>query len=168
LEALPVNLALGSTPLDSYRSHHSPLLLDAPMARTTVRPARQRSPVSPEGFGPRLVQLRQARGLTQEELGAAVGLSNRMIAYYERDDAEPPGALLAPLATALRVTTDELLGLAPLTENMRPRTARLMKRLQQIEELPPAEQRAVLKMVDALLEHRRATPPTARSKRKVS
>lgn len=56
--------------------------------------------------------------------------------------------MLASLATALRLTTDELLGLAPLTETMRPRTARLMKHLQQIEELPAAEQRAVLKMVD--------------------
>jgi hypothetical protein len=31
-----------------------------------------------------------------------------------------------------------------------------------------AEQRAVLKMVDALLEHRRAAPPAARAKRKAS
>jgi hypothetical protein len=36
-----------------------------------------------------------------------------------------------------------------------------MKRLQQIEELPAAEQRAVLKMVDALFERDRATPPIA-------
>jgi transcriptional regulator with XRE-family HTH domain len=133
------------------------------MART---PTRRTAPSS--GFGPRLAQLRQARGLTQEELGALIGLSNRMIAYYERDDAEPPGAQLAPLATALRVTTDELLGLTPITETMRPRTARLLKRLQQIEELPAAEQRTILKMVDALLEHRRAALPLARAKRKAS
>ncbi len=138
--------------------------LDTLMARARSR----RSPLpAPQGFGPRLVRLRQSRGLTQEELGALVGLSNRMIAYHERDDAQPPGAMLAPLATALRVSTDELLGLAPLTETMQPRTARLMKRLQQIEELPAAEQRAVLKMVDALLEHRRAMP-LARAKRKAS
>jgi hypothetical protein len=35
-------------------------------------------------------------------------------------------------------------------------------------ELPAAEQRAVLKMVDALLEHRRAMPALARTKRKAS
>jgi transcriptional regulator with XRE-family HTH domain len=57
------------------------------MART---PTRRTAPSS--GFGPRLAQLRQARGLTQEELGARIGVSNRMIAYYERDDAEPPGS----------------------------------------------------------------------------
>jgi transcriptional regulator with XRE-family HTH domain len=164
LEALLVVLDTHSTSLA-----RSPTLdpfdsFDSLMAR--VRSAR--SAATPDGFGARLVRLRQARGLTQEELGAVVGLSNRMIAYYERDDAEPPGPMLAPLATALRVTTDELLGLAPITQTMRPRTARLMKRLQQIEELPAAEQRAVLKMVDALLEHRRAIPAIARSKRKAS
>ena len=97
---------------------------------------------------------------SQEDLGAFIGLSNRMIAYYERDAAEPPEAMLAPLAKALRVSTDELLGLAPITQTMRPRTARLMKRLHQIEELPAAEQRADLKMVDALLEHRRPRHPS--------
>lgn len=63
---------------------------------------RRKPPETTEGFGPRLARLRQARG-TQEELGTAVGLSNRMVAYYERHDAQPPGALLAPLAQALRV-----------------------------------------------------------------
>ena len=76
--------------------------------RPTARAARR--PPPPEGFGPRLVRLRLARGLTQESLGAMVGLSNRMLAYYERDDAEPPGALLPALAAALHVSTDVLLG----------------------------------------------------------
>ncbi len=158
----PLSRPTPGTPSDT----HTLDPLDSLMAR--ARASRRPDDPTPHGFGPRLVRLRQARGLTQEELGALVGLSNRMIAYYERDEAEPPGAMLAPLATALRVTTDELLGLAPLTATMRPRTARLLKRLQQIEELPAAEQRAVLKMVDALLEHRRATPPAARAKRKAS
>lgn len=135
--------------------------LDAPPTR---RPA---TTAAPDGFGPRLVRIRQSRGLTQEELGALVGLSNRMIVYYEREDAQPPGTMLAPLAKALKVTTDELLGLAPVTDTLQRRTARLMKRLQQIEELPAAEQRAVLKMVDALLEHRRAAP-ASRARRKAS
>jgi hypothetical protein len=42
------------------------------------------------------------------------------------------------------------------------------QRLQQIEELPAAEQRAILKMVDALLEHRRAAPSITRAKREAS
>ncbi len=43
------------------------------------------------GFVARLAQLRQAKGLTQVELGAAAGVSNRIIAYYESDGAQPRG-----------------------------------------------------------------------------
>ena len=108
-----------------------------------------------EGFGPRLAALRKARGLTQEELGDLVGLSNRMVAYYERDDADPPGPLIVDLARALRVSTDEMLGAKPLKEKASPKRARLLKKLQRVEDLPPADQRAVLKFVDALLTSRR-------------
>jgi transcriptional regulator with XRE-family HTH domain len=107
-----------------------------------------------EGFGERLAQLRKARGLTQSELGGRVGVSNRVIAYYEADDAQPPGALLADLAKHLQVSADELLGLKPVKEKITPRVARLRKRLQRVERLPPADQRAILKMVDALCESR--------------
>ena len=61
-----------------------------------------------------MARLRQSRGLTQDELGSRVGLSNRMIAYYEREDAEPPGPHLPALAQALRVATDEFLAVKPL------------------------------------------------------
>ena len=118
-----------------------------------------------DGFGVRLTALRQAQGLTQDELGAAVGISNCMIAYYERDGGQPPGAILVELAKALRVSTDELLGVKPVRETLSPKTARLLKRLRRVEELPPADQRAVLKLVDAMLEtRRRSTPPPRRRK----
>jgi hypothetical protein len=85
----------------------------------------------------------------------AVGVSNRVIAYDEQDDAQPPGPLLAELARVLKASTDELLGLQPVKDGTSPRTARLLKRLRRVEELPPADQRAVLKMLDALLVSRR-------------
>jgi transcriptional regulator with XRE-family HTH domain len=125
--------------------------------RFVVGNAASRKKVKPEGFGPRLARLRQARGLTQEELGAAVGLSNRMVAYYERDEAIPPGEDLANLARALKTSADELLGLAPIKHGTSPKVARLLKRLQKVDQLPPADQRAVLKMVDALVATRQRT-----------
>lgn len=91
-----------------------------------------------------------------------------MIAYYERDGAQPPGAILVELAKALRVSTDELLGVRPVRETLAPKTARLLKRLRRVEELPPADQRAVLKLVDAMLETRRRSTPPANRKRKAS
>jgi hypothetical protein len=80
-----------------------------------------------------------------------------MVAYYERADAVPPGPLLGKLAQALKAPIDELLGLAPIKDGTSPRTARLLKRLRKVEELPPADQRTVLKLVTALVETRRRT-----------
>lgn len=121
------------------------------------------------GFGTRLAALRQAKGLTQAELGDAVGVSNRVIAYYEADGAQPPGAMLVDLARALGVSTDELLGVKPVREQVSPKTRRLLKRLRRIEELPAADQRAVLRLLDALLEtRRRMRPPAAGPTRKAS
>lgn len=121
-------------------------LADAPMKERIL-----------EGFGPRLAELRRSRGLTQAELGVKVGLSSRMIAHYERDDAQPPGPILPDLAKALGVTTDELLGAQPLRDTIAPKTARLRKRLHRVEDLPPADQKAVLKFVDALVESSRSS-----------
>ena len=105
-----------------------------------------------EGFGERLAEIRQGRAMTQAELADAVGVSRRVIAYYEKDGAQPPGAMLVDLARALRVTTDQLLGLKPAKDKTSPRTARLVKRLQKVAQLPPTDQRVVFKLVDGLLE----------------
>jgi transcriptional regulator with XRE-family HTH domain len=105
-----------------------------------------------KGFGARLADTRKRRAMTQAELGAAVGVSKRVITYYEQEDAQPPGAMLVDLAKALRVSADQLLGLKPPKEKTSPRTARLLKRLQRIERLPATDQRVVLKLVDGLLE----------------
>ena len=107
-----------------------------------------------EGFGQRLKEIRQGRALTQQELGDMVRVSQRVIAYYESDDAQPPGALLVDLARVLEVTADELLGIEPLKEKIPAKQARIRKRLQRVEELPAADQRAVLKFVDALVDSR--------------
>jgi transcriptional regulator with XRE-family HTH domain len=107
-----------------------------------------------EGFGQRLAEIRKSRGMTQAELGDAVGVSNRVIAYYELESTQPPGAMLVDLSRALHVTTDELLGASPVRERVRPKTARLMKRLQRVADLPPTDQKAVLKFIDALVQNR--------------
>ncbi len=119
-----------------------------------------------DDFGPRLAAIRQSRGMTQAELGRAARVSQRVIAYYESESAQPPGSLLVSFARALKVSADELLGLKPVSETTSPKTARLLKRLRRIEELPPADQRAVLKLVDAMIDTRRRTAPPARAKRR--
>jgi transcriptional regulator with XRE-family HTH domain len=108
-----------------------------------------------EGFGSRLATIRKGRGLSQERLGEAVGVSQRVIAYYEAEGAQPPGPMLPDLARALGVSTDELLGLEPIRDDVAsPRAARLLERLKAAADLPPHDQRAVITFVEALLEKR--------------
>jgi transcriptional regulator with XRE-family HTH domain len=107
-----------------------------------------------EGFGERLAEIRQSRGLTQSDLAEKVGVSQRVIAYYEHAEAQPPGALLVDLAKTLQVSADHLLGLKLPKEAKNPKRARLMKRLQRLEKLPPTDLRFVLKMVDGLIDQR--------------
>ncbi len=112
------------------------------------------------GFGERLARLRKAKGLTQSELGKKTGLSQRMVAYYEKEEAQPPGPMLIDLANALETTIDELLGKVgskePLTD---PKEARFLKRLKRIQELPPQARRAILKVLDALLAQQENNQP---------
>src|SRR5258708_38963933 len=85
-----------------------------------------------DGFGARLAALRQARALSQEALADLVDVSRRVIAYYEVQSAQPPGALLVALARALTGSTDELLGVKPVRDPLPPKTARLLQRLHRI------------------------------------
>jgi hypothetical protein len=80
-----------------------------------------------------------------------------------RKASSPPGALLVELAQTLKVSSDELLGLKPVVEKQSPRAARLLKRLRKIDDLPPADQRTILKLVDALHAALQRERPRARA-----
>jgi transcriptional regulator with XRE-family HTH domain len=103
-------------------------------------------------FGERLAALRKAAGYTQVEFATEVGISQRMVAYYEGPDAHPPAHLLADMARALGLSTDEILGLAPMRRTKKAGNTRLERRLHQLEKLPPTEKRQVLQLIDAFIE----------------
>ncbi|MGH2360891.1 MAG: helix-turn-helix domain-containing protein [bacterium] len=103
-------------------------------------------------FGTRLAELRKAAGYTQVAFAQETGISQRMVAYYESPEAHPPAHLLADMARVLGVTTDELLGLAPVKRAKKVGSGRLERRLQQIERLEPTEKRQILQVLDTLLE----------------
>lgn len=65
-----------------------------------------------------------------------------------------PADVLVALARALYVSADELLGLAPLSEQVNSATYRLRRSLRKVEELPADDQKTVVKLVDALVTSR--------------
>ena len=56
----------------------------------------------------KLKEKRIQKGLTQEELGRAVGVSYRTIYQYETGRREPKLKILRALATVLSCTIDEI------------------------------------------------------------
>lgn len=107
-----------------------------------------------EGFGERLTLLRKARGLTQKRLGEMTGVSNRVIAYYEKETDYPPSHLIVPLAEALEITTDELLGRKKGEKHFSPDKAALWKKLKIVENFPVTDQRAILHYIRMVAKYR--------------
>ena len=101
-----------------------------------------------ENFGERLAQLRKAAGYTQVEFAAEVGITQRMVAYYEVPNAQPPAHLLPQMAQVLGVGADVLLGMAQPRKVKRLATNSLERRLLAIEKLDPKAKRQITEMLD--------------------
>jgi len=111
-----------------------------------------------DGIGERIKRLRKERGWTQTELAEKVGCSQRSITYYEREGKYPPAPILAAMAGAFRINIEALMDPeepknTTKTDDpdlLNPNERRLWKRFRQLQELPERDQRAVLRMLDAM------------------
>ena len=68
-------------------------------------------------LGETILNYRQQRGLSQEKLAEQVGVSRQAVSKWEVGDASPDTDKLIPLARALGITVDELLGNFPEEES---------------------------------------------------
>lgn len=62
-------------------------------------------------LGQRLKELREEVGLTQKQLAEQLGINSVTYLHYEKEQREPPLALLADMAQFYSVSVDYLLGL---------------------------------------------------------
>ncbi|MBI5806324.1 hypothetical protein HZA73_09785 [candidate division TA06 bacterium] len=83
-----------------------------------------------------------------------------VIAYYEIETKHPPAHLLEPLAKALKVSVEELLGIKAVKDKRDPQQAALWRRLRKAEELPKGDKKALLHYLDALVKRTARLPPT--------
>ncbi len=136
---------------------HPHTFLDSPHRLERISMGKRIQPVaaaSPASFGERLASLRKAAGFTQVELAAELGISQRMVAYYESPAATPPANLLPQIAAALGVSIDELFGVGAPKRRLAKQEgdSRLRRRLLAIEKLDVADKRQVLQLLDAFIE----------------
>lgn len=125
--------------------------------KESVMPKRNvQTIVNEESFGKRLARLRQAAGYSQRDLAAEIGISQRMVAYYEKGSDHIPINLLPLMAKTLGVSVDQMLGLDKTAENGRPRDNRLWRRFSQVEKLSPAKRKPIFQLLDAFLKSEKA------------
>ena len=62
-------------------------------------------------IGKNIAEIRKKRGLTQEELGAKLGVTNQAVSKWENQTSLPDVMLLPEIAAALGVTLNDLYGI---------------------------------------------------------
>lgn len=69
-------------------------------------------------IGKNIAKYRKAKGLTQEELGEKLGVTNQAVSKWESEISMPDVMLLPEIAAALHITLDHLYGIAKDTESI--------------------------------------------------
>jgi transcriptional regulator with XRE-family HTH domain len=98
----------------------------------------------------RLRKLREASGLSLRELARQIGEQPTNLSYWERSGQLPRSDVLAPLAKALGVSVEELLGEPKQRRNGAP-GGKLGQVFEAVSRLPRRQQQKILEVVEALV-----------------
>ncbi len=104
-------------------------------------------------IGKRLAELRQQRGLSQSELSRQTGIAQSLISQYESGIRRIYGEVVAHFAQTLGVSTDEILAVKDVKARLvvKPMSRKIQRRAEMLENLPPVEQKHILRTIDMLL-----------------
>lgn len=116
---------------------------------------RKKATPTRETLGDRIRRQRLAKALTQAELGTEIGVSQRVVAYYENKGSSPRPEVLARIADVLDTSVDALLGRRKAASNgavtKEPeRDVRHQRHLKRLDELPLNDRKAIFRIIDAL------------------
>jgi len=115
------------------------------------RRKKTQAPVNEKEIGKRIRALREQRGMTQVELAQKLETTQTLVSQYEHGKLRLHGTLVAAIATALRASADEILGLTKAPEGGILKDKRFLRRLERIDQMSRNEKQAVLKTLDMLL-----------------
>lgn len=104
-----------------------------------------------EALGKRVTQLRKSRGMTQAEMGRALGVSQQAVFAYEIGERRISVLVLQRLARVFRISTDQFLGFAPEPPVRKGRLSpRAMRHAERLQALSITQQRFVVRILDML------------------
>lgn len=125
------------------------LLASSATYRDDVMVGRSKKPAPL--FGQRLSGLRRERGLTQPDFAAALGISAKLVDYYERRAPNPSLKFVKKVAAFFDVTPGYFLADSTTTKARPGPKSRLDSRVAEIKKLPPKKQELAIKMLDLVL-----------------
>jgi transcriptional regulator with XRE-family HTH domain len=105
-----------------------------------------------ETVGHRLARIRKQRGYTQVQLAKEMGLIQSLVSDYETNRLQLSAEMAVRFSLALNVSMDELLH--PRTKKKsapKKPSLKVVRRMEQIEKLPPRQQASVLSALDSIL-----------------
>jgi transcriptional regulator with XRE-family HTH domain len=97
-------------------------------------------------IGEHIMLLRKQKGLSQSELGKAIGTSGDVMGRYERDIITPSIDVIVKVAEALEVSIDFLVGKSKMVLDKQ-----AVKRLEDITKLPDDNKNFILNLIDMAL-----------------
>jgi transcriptional regulator with XRE-family HTH domain len=102
-------------------------------------------------FGEYIISLRKKKGISQADLGKAIGTSGDIIGRYERDEVKPSIEVVIKIASTLEVSIDFLVGKTnvELDNNT-------VKRIQDIQKLDSDDKAHVFALLDAFIQSQKA------------
>jgi len=104
------------------------------------------------GFGERLKELRETKGMSKTDLANKISLHYSQIGRYERNEANPSADMLKKLANELDVTTDYLMNGTTndlADELINDKT--LINQFKKIAQLSDENKKVVVSLIDAFI-----------------
>jgi transcriptional regulator with XRE-family HTH domain len=102
-------------------------------------------------LGGHITTLRKKKGISQAELGKAVGTSGDIIGRYERDEVKPSIEVVIKIADTLDVSIDYLVGKSDLLLD-----SSVLQRIMDIQKLNDQDKADAFKLLDMFLRDTKA------------
>ena len=102
-------------------------------------------------FGQRMAAFRVARGLSQRQLGEALGMTRDRVVYYERNARNPSLELVEKIAAFFSVSVAELLNDTAKTTRKPGPASQFAQLASRLDQLPRAQQKTVAQMLEGFL-----------------
>ena len=102
-------------------------------------------------LGARVAGLRKNANITQVQLAETLGVSQQTINAYELGVRRIPVSALPTLARVLGTGLEELLGESQAATKKRGPAPKLQQQVERLAQLPKAQQRVVMQMLDGVL-----------------